>query len=104
MSPDEKAGAIVSSPEGSEHFKEIIKRGRLPLNHATCPFGGGKLRENLSNVIGYLTLLNVRAAKDMPDKDVKVKSARHLQTAPAFEQGVEESFVIEDQIARLFVG
>src|SRR5258707_5496044 len=104
MCPDKKAGAIIRGPECCQHFEKVIKRGGFSMNHAACPFSTGKFREHLRDVIGYGTFLNIRTPKDMPDQDIKVKSAGYPKTPPAFKQGVEESFVVEDQIARLLVG
>jgi len=74
------------------------------MNHATGPFRARKLRKHFRNVISNRTVLNIRTPKNMPDENVEIEAAGHPETPLAFKQGVEESFVVENQIARFFVG
>ncbi len=39
----------------------------------------------------------------MPDEHIKIKAAGHLKTAPMFQQGAKEGFIVQNQIARFLV-
>src|SRR5262249_43195554 len=101
---DVKARAIVRRLKRRKHFKKIIQRAGLIGKHASPLLRPGKFRQHFGDVISDLSIVNVRAAKNVPHENVEIKPARHLQAAAAFEQRVEQSVVVQNQVAGAFVG
>ena len=103
MRPDEKAGVVVHLLERGDHFKKVIERFGFAAQHATSVFDPGVFREHFRDIIRDLTVFNAGAFKDMADEHVKVKVGRDTQTATLFQQGPEQGFVVQNQVARLLV-
>src|SRR2546428_512015 len=104
VDPNKKAGAVIGSFERGEQFKKIVQRIFLAGDDATRAFRARKFCQHLCHVIGYCAVLNVRAAKDVPNQNVKIKAAGNAQATATFEQRVEKGFVVENQITGFLVG
>lgn len=97
---DVKAGTIVSSAQGGEHFEKIIERGILARNAAAGAFEIGIFCEHFGGVVRHVAIIDAGLLEDVSGDDEEVKAIRHLEAATEFEQRMEKLFVIKDEIAR----
>src|SRR6267142_456017 len=104
MHPNQETGSIIRRFERRQHLKKIIQRRFLARDDATSAFCARKLREHLGDVIRHRSLVNVRTPKYMTDEDVEIKTAGNPQATTPLKQGLEQCFVVEDQIAGIFIG
>ena len=100
----QETGAVIGLLQRRHHFKEIIERIGLAGQHAFGARGFGKRGQDFRDVIRDGAVAEVGAFEDMPHEHVEIEPAGNAETTAAFEQRVEEVFVVEDQIAGIFIG
>src|SRR5438309_2230768 len=99
MSAQIKARAFVRGLERCDHFEKIVKGRMVSRNRATRPILPRELAKDFSHIVSHATFQDSGLAQDMPDHYVEVQVVGHLHTAVVFEQGLEESIVIQNLVA-----
>ena len=101
---DHERRAVIGSLEGGQQFKEIIHRRSGARHDGAGLIGTRKFGQHLGHIISDGTVMDLRATQNLPHEDVKIKMSGDSQATTAFQQGVQEGFVIEDEVAGIFVG
>ena len=100
----QEAGAVVGGLQGGDHFKEIIQRN---ISVGKDAFGAGRFREggeDFGDVIRDHSVIEVGTFENLPHEHIEIKPGGNAQAGAAFQQGVHERFIVQNQVTRLHIG